>query len=150
MIRMRRTTCLHPDFQMLIRALDRELRATNGDEAQDVLDRFNIITDIDTVVLVYAQDLAVACGCFKPFDNRSVEIKRMFVQPEHRGQGVAAALLTELEQWAGELGYTRVVLETGSRLKSAVRLYTRQGYERVPNWGPYIGIPESICMGKER
>lgn len=149
MIRTRRTTSVHPDFQMLIRALDRDLRASNGDEAQDFLDQFNIITDIDTVVLVYAEDRAVACGCFKPFDDRSVEIKRMFVQPEYRGKGLAAALLTELEQWAKELGSTRVVLETGSRLESAVRLYTRQGYERVPNWGQYIGIPESICMGKE-
>ena len=66
----------------------------------------------------------------------------------HRGQGVAVALLTELEQWARELGYTRVVLETGSRLESAVRLYTRQGYERVPHWGQYVDVPESICNGQ--
>ena len=72
----------------------------------------------------------------------------MFVKPEHRGKGVAAALLTELEQWAKEIGYARVVLETGARLESAVRLYARQGYERVPNWGQYVGVPESICMGK--
>ena len=56
MIRLRRTTCVHPDFQLLIRALDRDLRATNGDEAQDLLDQFNIITDIDTVVVVYDED----------------------------------------------------------------------------------------------
>lgn len=148
MICIKRATCTHPDFQTLIRQLDQNLRLLNGDEAQDHFEQFNIITDIDTVVVIYVGDEAVACGCFKPFDERSVEIKRMFVQPKHRGQGIAAALLTELEQWAKEIGYTRVVLETGTRLESAVRLYSRQGYERVPNWGQYIGVPESICMGK--
>lgn len=149
MITIKRTNCEHPDFQTLIRLLDKDLRASNGEEVQDFFEQFNIITDIDTVVLAYDDNEAIACGCFKPFENGSVEVKRMFVKPANRGLGIASAILVELEQWARELGYTHVVLETGTRLRSAVSLYHRHGFEQIDNWGQYIGVAESICMRKQ-
>ena len=147
-ITLKRTNCNHPDFQALIRELDGDLRASNGAETQDFFDQFNIIRDIDTVVLAYCDDAAVACGCFKPFSMGSVEAKRMFVKPGYRGQGIAHAILGELEQWARELGYTYMVLETGTRLQNAITLYKKHGYLQIENWGQYIGVAESVCMGK--
>jgi len=73
----------------------------------------------------------------------------MFVDPEARGQGIAAAILADLEAWATELGYQTAILETSKRLEPAVRLYLRSGYEVIPNYEPYVGIDDSVCMGKE-
>jgi putative acetyltransferase len=77
------------------------------------------------------------------------ELKRMFVAPEARGAGVATALLTTLEATAAELGVTRLVLETGPRQPDAIALYEKHGYARIPNFGPYINDPLSLCFGKD-
>jgi putative acetyltransferase len=77
------------------------------------------------------------------------ELKRMFVAPEARGAGVATALLAEVEATAMDLGVTRLVLETGPRQPDAIALYEKHGYVNIPNFGPYINDPLSICFGKD-
>jgi putative acetyltransferase len=77
------------------------------------------------------------------------ELKRMFVAPEARGAGVATALLAALEQTAVELGVTRLVLETGPRQPEAIALYEKHGYAPIPNFGPYINDPLSLCFAKD-
>ena len=39
----------------------------------------------------------------------------MYVLPDKRGQGIASAILQELEQWALELGCRKCLLETGKK-----------------------------------
>ncbi len=72
----------------------------------------------------------------------------MFVVPEFRGKGAAAAVLSELERWAIELNYNSTVLETGKRQVEAVKFYQKSGYSVIPNYGQYIGIENSVCMQK--
>jgi putative acetyltransferase len=81
--------------------------------------------------------------------GREAELKRMFVAPEARGAGVATALLAELEATAAELGVTRLVLETGPRQPDAIALYEKHGYAAIPNFGPYINDPLSLCFAKD-
>ena len=78
-----------------------------------------------------------------------MEIKRMYTSPGSRGTGIATKILTELEVWATELSYERCVLETGKRQPEAIRLYTKSGYQQIPNYGQYVGIENSICFEKE-
>ena len=77
------------------------------------------------------------------------ELKRMFVAPEARGAGVATALLTAVERAAVEVGILRLVLETGPLQPEAIALYEKHGYARIPNFGPYINDPLSLCFAKE-
>ncbi len=77
------------------------------------------------------------------------ELKRMFVAPDARGAGVATALLRTAEQTAAGLGATRLVLETGPRQPDAIALYEKHGYTRIPNFGPYINDPLSLCFAKD-
>ena len=77
-----------------------------------------------------------------------VELKRVFVQPAWRGQGIAQAILAELERWATESKYTGYVLETGRNQPEAIRLYEKSGYRRVANFGKYVGVKNSVCMQK--
>lgn len=146
MVDVKRTTGADPHFVALTKALDAELRAEYG-AVQDDYAKYNVI-DTDTAVVAYADGAPVACGCFKPFDAESVELKRMFVALSHRGTGVGRAVLVALEEWAQALGYRAVVLETGTRQAAAVRMYERNGYARIPLYGPYVGMAYSICMRK--
>ncbi len=71
---------------------------------------------------------AVACGGLKTIDATTGEVKHMFVQPDHRGRGIAAQILTTLEGHARSLGMTRAVLDTNECLIEAVALSERAGY----------------------
>ncbi|MFC0680483.1 GNAT family N-acetyltransferase [Lysobacter korlensis] len=82
-------------------------------------------------------------------ETPEAELKRMFVAPAARGAGVATALLTTLERTAVDLGVSRLVLETGPRQPEAIALYEKHGYVRIPNFGPYINDPLSLCFAKD-
>lgn len=137
----------HPDFIALTQALDNELNDRYG-KAQVAYITHNKIDPIPTAMVAYKDDTPVACGCFKELDT-GVEIKRMFVTPEFRGQGLAAELLKALETWARELGHPHACLETGKKQPEAIRLYQKAGYTLIPNYGPYKGMDNSVCMKKE-
>lgn len=137
----------HPSFSLLIRQLDDELSNRYG-ALQRTYDEFNRISSIDTVVIAMENNSPVGCGCFKNFDEDSVEIKRMYVIPTQRGMGIARQIVCALEQWAQERGFTSAILETGDRQPEAIALYTRLGYERIPNFGSYQGMTSSVCFKK--
>lgn len=143
-----RTNSDQVDFRALVALLDRELSIRDGvDHA--FYDQFNKLDAIKHVVVAYTDDIAVSCGAFKPFDETTVEIKRMYTRLDSRGRGIAANLLTELERWACESGFGTAVLETGIKQPEAIRLYEKSGYVRIPNYGQYIGVEQSHCFKKQ-
>jgi putative acetyltransferase len=103
-----RTDSYNKDFQMLVALLDKDLQVRDGEE-HSFYDQFNKITNIKNIVVVYDNNIALGCGAFKLYENKTVEIKRMFVTPECRGKGIATIVLQALEIWAKELGYVRPV-----------------------------------------
>jgi GNAT superfamily N-acetyltransferase len=147
MLKLERTTNEDGEFRRLIAELDEDLNSRYG-ELQKQYNGFNRVDKIDTVVIARIENEVVGCGCFKPFDNATVEIKRVFLQKNFRGNGIADTILKELESWAAELGYTAAVLETGKGQPEAIRFYTKQGYIVIPNFGQYIGNDNSVCMKK--
>ena len=147
MVKLIRTKSTNPDFRHLIQLLDKDLWLRNG-EGQAVYAIYNKIDYLETVVIAYVDDSPVGCGCFKIVDTHTVELKRMFVRADHRGKGIAFKIVDELERWAGELTYTHVVLETGKEQVEAIHLYKKVGYQVIENYGPYVGMANSICMRK--
>ena len=145
---IKRTHGSDPDFQLLISHLDHELWVELKDD-QATYDQFNKVPDIKTAIVVYSQAIPVASGCFKKFDDDTVEIKRMFVEKEFRGKGISKLVLNELEKWANESGFTNAVLETSKHFKAARSLYENAGYKIISNYGQYKDLPDSICMKKE-
>jgi GNAT superfamily N-acetyltransferase len=93
-------------------------------------------------------DNPLGCGGLRQRDDTEAEVKRMFVAPEHRGSGVSTAILRRLEQYGRERGWARLVLETGDQQPDAIRFYTREGYERIPNFGYYVDSAYSLCFEK--
>ena len=131
----------------LVTRLDADLSQRNG-TLQTSYNKHNIIQHIDTVVIAYYNHLPVGCGCFKAYDERTAEIKRMYVKPENRGKGLSKQILAELEKWVLELGFTKIILETGIKQPEAIGLYSKGGYCQIPNYGQYSAMPNSICFGK--
>ncbi|MBI1307281.1 MAG: GNAT family N-acetyltransferase [Bacteroidetes bacterium] len=142
-----RTDSSHPEFITLVRELDAYLKIVDGD-LHGFYDQYNHIENIPFVVVAYRDGKTAACGAFKAFDDKSVEIKRMFTSPEFRRSGLASSVLNQLEIWAKELGYEKCVLETGLMQKEAVQLYRKSGYVQIPNYGQYAGMENSLCFSK--
>jgi GNAT superfamily N-acetyltransferase len=105
----------------------------------------------DVPVFLLARDAtgaAMGCGGLRLLEDATAEIKRMYVEPGCRGTGVATAILRALEEHARAAGVKRLVLETGTLQPEAARFYQREGYEPIPNFGPYVGEPLSRCFGR--
>jgi GNAT superfamily N-acetyltransferase len=147
MIELHRTDSTHPDFIELVNALDAELAQRDGND-HSFYAQFNKVDKIKHVVVAYAEGKPVGCGAIKEWVPGSMEIKRMYTAPAFRGQGIAAAVLNALEQWAAELSYESCVLETGKRQPEAIALYKKSGYIIIPNYGQYAGVENSVCFRK--
>lgn len=145
---VKRTTTHDADFELLVAQLDHELWYELGED-QATYDQYNKVVHIKTAVVVYADGQPVAIGCFKEFTPDTVEIKRMFVQKAFRGMGISKMVLTALEQWAVEKGYSFAVLETSIHFETAKNLYRSNGYAVIPNYAQYADMEESICMRKQ-
>ncbi|MGV3541410.1 MAG: GNAT family N-acetyltransferase [Rufibacter sp.] len=148
MVELLRTDSSNTDFAELVSLLDADLHVRDGDD-HSFFAQFNKIDALKYVVVAYDRMVPVGCGAIKAYGPDTVELKRMFVLPEFRGRGIAGQILQELENWAAELQYKALILETGKAMPEAVRLYTKNGYQVTPNYGQYQNIDSSICMKKE-
>ena len=142
-----RTDSENPDFRTLVTLLDQDLAVRDGAE-HSFYAQFNQLDKINHALVAYVENQPVGCGAIRAYAQAAVEVKRMFVLPEYRGQGVAGKILAELETWATELGYDRCILETGQKQPEAIQLYQKSGYAIIPNYGPYAQVENSVCMEK--
>ena len=146
-IQLKRTDSSDPDFIELVRLLDAYLAETDGEDHQ-FYNQYNQLLTIRHAVVMYDGDSPIGCGAIKAHSDEAMEVKRMFVRPEHRQHGIASRVLEELEGWARELGYRKTILETGRRMPDAVAFYRKHLYQEIPNYGQYIGVTNSICFEK--
>ena len=142
-----KTNSENPDFIDLVKLLDKELQKRDGDE-HSFYAQYNKIDKIKNVVVAYYNDVAVGCGAIKEHTNDTMEVKRMFVKDEYRSKGIATKVLIELENWTKELGFSKCILETGLKQPEAIRLYKKNNYKVIPNYGQYAGVDNSVCMEK--
>jgi len=147
MIKLLRTDASDQKFIQLVALLDIELAGRDGEE-HSFYDQFNHIDNLKHVVLLKKANVVIGCGAIKKINQEAVEVKRMFVLKEERRRGFAGTILSELEKWALELGYTSCLLETGKRQPEAILLYERKGYQSIPNYDQYAGVENSICFEK--
>lgn len=82
----------------------------------------------------YHDGRPVCCGGVKRLSPDTCELKKMYLVPALRGQGVARRLLIALEDKARELGYTHARLDTGPAQHNARTLYESAGYAPIGNF----------------
>ena len=100
-------------------------------------------------VVAYEGDTAAGCGCWKRVDERTIEVKRIFIAPAFRRQGIASAIIGALERDAAQHGYTRAILETARTTGDSAALYHKLGYQEIAYYGSPPGAENCRCFEKE-
>src|SRR5690606_20170464 len=92
-------------------------------------------------------DVPIGCVALRDAGAPRGEIKRLFVRPVARGQGVGRRLVIRVLEEAKMIGYTEVVLDTIETMTAANRLYESLGFGDIP---PYCAnpIPGARFLGK--
>ena len=120
------------DLQPIIAGLFGEYAARYGDcfskDAEVELTEWYLAPQGLFIVLERDGEI-IATGAYKPFDEHTAEIKRIWTNKTLRQQGLAARVVQELERRAVLAGYSHIYLTTGFRQPEAVRLYLSQGYQ---------------------
>ena len=108
----------------------------------------NLSSSVENVLLVFCNNTPVACSGLKKYSDTDVEIKRVWVEPEYRGNHIATEMMNYLEDKAKQLGFSRMILQTREIMLDAVRLYTGLGYYNIDNYPPYDKLEGAICFAK--
>ena len=93
---------------------------------RDKYKQYNQLEEIREAIVVYNEGKLIGAGALRPYDDTTIELKKVFVRPDYQGKGVGTALVSQLIEWAKELGF-----------------------HEITNYIPYVNMPESFCMGKE-
>jgi len=149
-IDLRREPITSPSAAALFRALNAELSERYPEPGANHfrIDADEVAEGRGAFVVAYAGGGPVGCGAIRRLDGETAEVKRMYVEPAARGQGVGRLVLAALEEEARRLGVRSLVLETGERQPESLRLYSGAGFVRIPPFGEYEASPLSVCMEK--
>jgi GNAT superfamily N-acetyltransferase len=147
-----------PAAQALIAAAQAELTKRYGSGDENPIESVQFDPPEGAFLVAWQTGTAVACAGWRTVSHFRehgdiaedvAEVKRMYVSPQARGSGVAAALLAALEESAREYGMHRMILETGQQQPEALRFYAKSGYERIPNYGYYKDEPDCVSFGRD-
>jgi putative acetyltransferase len=147
MIHFIRTDSENENFRSLVRELDADLKIRDGED-HGFYSQFNKIDKIKYAIVALDDEVPAGCGAIKEYAPDSMEIKRMYVPVNRRGEGIATLILKELELWAAELNYKKCILETGKKQPEAIELYKKSGYRIISNYGQYTNVENSVCFEK--
>ncbi|KJY79270.1 acetyltransferase [Vibrio coralliilyticus] len=132
------------DFQSLVVELNLSLTQITSDsgESSFVPDDYDVLKD--GCIVVYLNNVAVACGAFRYLESEVCELKRMYSNKS----GAGSYLLEQLERYAVDKGYRKAVLSTRRINSKAVSFYMRNFYLESNAYGKYVGVKRSICLSK--
>jgi putative acetyltransferase len=116
-------------------------------ESNHMLDVATLLAPTVRFFGIWRDDAAAGCGGFQMQDGY-VEIKRVWIDPRHRGRGLSRLLMLRLEDEARLLGFRMARLETGIHQPEALGLYRALGYSTCPPFGAYGPDPVSVFMEK--
>lgn len=109
---------------------------------------YNISASITRVLIAYVDGAAAGCAGLKTYSENEIEIKRLWVDPEYRGNHIAGELMDRIEKRAKYFGYEKAILQTRPQMKEAVNLYKNRGYVLIDNYPPYDKLEGAICFAK--
>jgi len=75
------------------------------------------------------------CVALRALDGAMLEMKRLYVRPSTRGQGLGKGLIEAAIATARRLGYAELRLDTLATMASAQALYRSSGFVEIPAYG---------------
>lgn len=124
-------------FQEYADWLGEDLSYQQFDEELRTVDQIYVPTQ-GRLLLAWDEGEAVGCVGLRDLGAGTCEMKRLYVQPTHQGRGHGRQLAEVVVDKARSIGYTRMVLDTLSRLKAARALYRSMGFAEIE---PYYFNP---------
>jgi ribosomal protein S18 acetylase RimI-like enzyme len=109
---------------------------------------YNISANITRVLIAYVEGVPAGCVGLKTYSENEIEIKRLWVDPEYRGNHIADELMDRIEKRAKYFGYEKAILQTRPQMEAAVSLYLKRGYVLINNYPPYDKLEGAICFSK--
>jgi GNAT superfamily N-acetyltransferase len=82
--------------------------------------------------IIYYDKLPIGCVGLKGFDEKTCELKRMYIKEQFRGRGFAKTVIEFILGQAKLLGYKRVLLDTNAEMPAAVQAYLKAGFVKIP------------------
>ena len=143
-----RTNSENADFKKLADKLNID-QLSRSEKQHTLYDEKDLNIRNNYSLVLYVEDEPLGFGYLKANDDKSVEIRYVYVHPNGRGKGYAIKILRELEVWAKEQGFTSAMLETHADQDDANIFYKRQGYLQPVMEGEDNSYDKTICMVKE-
>jgi GNAT superfamily N-acetyltransferase len=84
-----------------------------------------------TFIVARVGDVEAGCVGIKKFDEESCEMKRMYIRPAYRGNGIGQLLCSYVVDWCRKAMYRRILLDTNVEMKEAVFLYRKCGFTEI-------------------
>ncbi|TAK02103.1 MAG: GNAT family N-acetyltransferase [Chloroflexota bacterium] len=134
-----------PDAVGLIEELEAHLAPQYPVESRHGFSVEKLLRDGVAFFVARVDGAPAACGGVLLVPGEYAEVKRMYVRPAFRGQGLGRAVLEHLAGHARANRFTILRLETGIHQVEAIAMYERAGFHRIPPFGPYRDDPLSRC-----
>ena len=138
-----------PDAVALILELEAELDPLYPRTSRHGYSVDKLIAQGVIFFVVRSDGAPAGCGGVQLFGAEYGELKRMYVRPAFRGQGIAKQLLEHLEDYTRDQQIGLLRLETGIHQHAAIGLYERMGYRPIPPFGAYREDPNSLFFEKQ-
>jgi GNAT superfamily N-acetyltransferase len=126
-----------PEVQRLITVMNARRRARMPEftpSGGSTVEPSDFVAPAGVFLIAARDEEPVGCGGLRHLSAGVGEIKRLFVSPPARGQGIATALLRALEDRATSLGYSTVRLDTDGGVPAALALFRSQGYREIDDY----------------
>lgn len=147
MLELRFVDAENRDFHDLTAALDEYYFMLVG-EVEKRYAKYNLPHLFNCRIVAYKDGAPAGCGAWKQIDETTFEVKRIYIAPEFRRQGVASAIIAALEQDARANGFTHAILETARTTADSAALYTKSGYHVIDYYGSPAGAENCLCFEK--
>jgi putative acetyltransferase len=135
------------DAVVLITELEAQLEPLYPRASRHGMSVERLLSEAVAFFVLRSNGTPAGCGGVKLFEDYG-ELKRMYVREQFRGRGFARLMLDHLADYARAQGITILRLETGIHQHTAIGLYERAGFERIPPFGSYTDDPNSVYFEK--
>ncbi|SDX85396.1 Acetyltransferase (GNAT) family protein [Geodermatophilus africanus] len=137
-----------PLARELVGRVQQEYVARYGGPDEAVVDPAEFEPPVGLFLVAEVDGVPAGCGAWRVHEPGVAEVKRVFVDPAFRRQGLAQLLMAALEESTAAAGTRAVVLNSGSRQPEALALYAALGYTSAPGYGVYADAPGAVFLGK--